>query len=335
MTATAVSATAAVSEETGHGQTELLGDRCSRRFHRRTQRRPLMDLDEIVDELYGLPPAEFVARRNVLAKEAKGAGRTRLAAEVAALRRPTRVAWAVNQWARHDPDGVGAILDLAAELAAAQRRAAADRLRDLSVRRQRLIAETVVAVAERARELDAALSDNAIREVGQSLRAALADPEVGAELQRGRLVTAAEYSGFGPAGVFAVPEPVADVSDQDTDDHPDNDPAAEAEKSDDLDERIAAAAAALRSAEADEHRAREDVAQRADQRAEAARRADELAEQAERLRAELAHCDAELRFARRQLTVADDEGQSAAQALSEVQTRVDKARRILAGLEGR
>ncbi|MGC5258855.1 hypothetical protein ACPXCG_21140 [Gordonia sp. DT218] len=294
-----------------------------------------MNLDEIIDELYGLPPAEFVPRRKVLSKEAKSEGHASLAAEVSALRRPTRVAWAVNQWARHDPDGVGAILDLAAELAAAQRRAAAERLRDLSTRRQRLIAETVVAVAERAREMDAALSDNAIREVGQSLRAALADPEVGAALQRGRLVTAAEYSGFGPAGVFAVPEPVADEHDQDTEDHPDDDPVAEAETSDALDERIAAATAALRSAEEDEHRAREDVAQRADQRAEAAQRADELAAQAERMRAELAHCDAELRFARRQLKVADDEGQSAAQALSELQTRVDHVRRLLAGLEGR
>ncbi|NDZ97031.1 hypothetical protein G3I13_17945 [Streptomyces sp. SID6673] len=294
-----------------------------------------MDIDEIVDELYGLPPAEFVARRNALAKEAKGAGRTRLAAEVAALRRPTRVAWAVNQWARHDPDGVGAILDLAAELAAAQRRAAADRLRDLSTRRQQLIAETVVAVAERARELDGALSANAIREVGQSLRAALADPEVGAELQRGRLVAAAEYSGFGPTGVFAVPEPVADESDQDTDDHGAADRAATAHTPDDLDERIAAARATLTASEGDEHRARADLAQHADQRAEAARRVDELTEQAERLRAELAHCDAELRFARRQLTVADDESESAAEALSEIQNRVVEVRRMLAGLEGR
>ncbi|MYR05458.1 hypothetical protein GTV32_03625 [Gordonia sp. SID5947] len=296
-----------------------------------------MDLDEIIDELYGLAPGEFVARRNELAKEARAAGHKALAAEVSALRRPTQVAWAVNQWARHDPDGVGALADLAAELVAAQRRAAADRLRDLAVRRQQLVAESVAAITERARELDVTLSENALREVGQSLRAALADPDVGETVRRGRMVAAVEYSGFGPAGVFAVPERVGDEAagegDGEVDDHPDVGTAIDSEG--DLDARIDEAREALAAAQDEERRAREIAAERADQHATAARRADELAEQADRLRAELANCDAELRFAQRQLEVSDGESQSAAQTLTDRQDQVAQARRILAGLEGR
>ena len=60
-----------------------------------------------VDELYGLPLDEFVPARNALARELKGAGEPAEAAEVAALRKPSVAAWAVNQLVRTQRRGVG------------------------------------------------------------------------------------------------------------------------------------------------------------------------------------------------------------------------------------
>lgn len=49
-------------------------------------------LEEIADELYGLTPDRFVARRNELAKEARSEGDRKLAKAVSGLRRPTQSA---------------------------------------------------------------------------------------------------------------------------------------------------------------------------------------------------------------------------------------------------
>lgn len=49
-----------------------------------------------------------------------------------------------------------------------------------------------------------AASENALREVGQSLHAALADPDIAEQVRAGRLVTAVSYSGMGPAGMAVV-----------------------------------------------------------------------------------------------------------------------------------
>src|SRR4051794_33762768 len=52
--------------------------------------------DPEVDSLLTVPPDEFVAARNALAKSLRAAGRKQEAAAVAALRRPTAVDWALN-----------------------------------------------------------------------------------------------------------------------------------------------------------------------------------------------------------------------------------------------
>jgi len=53
-----------------------------------------------IDDLYGLPLDRFVAERTALARELRGAGRREEAGEVAALRKPSVAAWAVNQLVR-------------------------------------------------------------------------------------------------------------------------------------------------------------------------------------------------------------------------------------------
>ncbi|MEE4024557.1 hypothetical protein V1Y59_15840 [Gordonia sp. PKS22-38] len=291
-----------------------------------------MDIDDVTDELYGLAPSDFVERRNQLAKAAKGDGNRDLRRQIAALRRPTQVGWAINQWVRTDPDGVAALLDLAAELLAAQRRSSADRLRALAERRQELVAECVMSVRRTADANGVELSDNAIRDVGQTLRAAVADDEIADVLRRGRLVTAAEYSGFGPAGVFLVPEPTGDGEAE-------VEPDAEAEDSSasstgEVDtERLERARTALAEAEAAERDAEDTVRKQDGEIVGARQRADELSEDLERLRAELEQRDAEVRFARRQVETAEEQRRGAADDLDAARRRVDRARTALRRLE--
>ncbi|MEE3850134.1 hypothetical protein VZC37_07300 [Gordonia sp. LSe1-13] len=291
-----------------------------------------MNIDEVTDELYGLAPSDFVGRRNRLATAAKGDGNRDLARQIAALRRPTQVGWAINQWVRTDPDGVAALLDLAAELLAAQRRSSADRLRALAAQRQELVADCVESVRRTADANGVGLSDNAIRDVGQTLRAAVADDEIADVLRRGRLVTAAEYSGFGPAGVFLVPEPAGD-------DQAEGEPDAEPEDSSASStgivdsERLDRARAALADAEAAERDAEGTVRKRDGDVVDARQRADELTEDLERLRAELEQRDAEVRFARRQVETAEEQRRGAADDLDDARRRVDRARTALTRLE--
>ena len=53
-----------------------------------------------VDELFGLPLDEFIPERTALAKSLRAEGRRDEAKEVAATRKPSVAAWAVNQLVR-------------------------------------------------------------------------------------------------------------------------------------------------------------------------------------------------------------------------------------------
>ena len=60
-----------------------------------------------VDELYGLPLDRFTPERNALARELRNLGERERGAEVAALRKPSVAAWAVNQLARTQKRSIG------------------------------------------------------------------------------------------------------------------------------------------------------------------------------------------------------------------------------------
>ncbi|MFL6185898.1 MAG: hypothetical protein ACJ745_13955, partial [Actinomycetes bacterium] len=62
-----------------------------------------MEADDGVAGLYRLPPGEFVAARDQLARQLRAAGGREAARRVAALRRPSISAWAANQLARAAP----------------------------------------------------------------------------------------------------------------------------------------------------------------------------------------------------------------------------------------
>ena len=161
-----------------------------------------------VAELYGADPDAFTERRKALALAAREAGDRAAATAIAALRKPTRSAWVVNQLARADPDAPGRLAALAADLRAAERAKDGPRLRELSADRGALID----ALTDRALAASGVLDRPASlrEEVTATLTAAMADPGTAAAFAAGSLTRAAQWSGFG-FGDFAP----ADDSDSD------------------------------------------------------------------------------------------------------------------------
>ncbi|MBF6236008.1 hypothetical protein IU474_02810 [Nocardia otitidiscaviarum] len=164
-----------------------------------------MTLEEVAGELYGLAPSEFVAARDERVRRAREAGDRALAGAIGKLRRPTVAAWAVNVLAREATDEVTALLALGDALREAQRKLSGEALRALTTQRQQVVNALTRKAGELAAAHDQKLSEATLREIGQTLHAALADPDVAAAVRTGTLTTATSYEGFGPATLSAVP----------------------------------------------------------------------------------------------------------------------------------
>src|SRR5688572_8917887 len=98
---------------------------CRARDHRAMARTKTQEVDadlleEIAEELYALPPAEFVAVREERARSIRDEGDRGTANAVHGLRRPTQGAWLVNLLARDESGLLTQLLDVGAELRAAQ-----------------------------------------------------------------------------------------------------------------------------------------------------------------------------------------------------------------------
>jgi hypothetical protein len=166
-------------------------------------------LDDALDELYGVRPEEFVLVRSRLERELKAAGDTDAASAVKRLRRPHLAAWACNQLARDDPDGVAALFEATASVATAQQRTIGggdpDELRAATRERQQLLDQLVDAglrALARHAPKPAQYRDN----LASTLDAATLDPEAAALLRAGRLTQPLlAPSGFGPLDPAAVP----------------------------------------------------------------------------------------------------------------------------------
>ncbi|MEX5719089.1 hypothetical protein, partial [Geodermatophilus maliterrae] len=157
-----------------------------------------MDLDEVADELYGLPPGEFVAARTAAARRARAAGDRALAGEIGALGRPSTAAWACNALVRDRPDEIAGLVELGDLLREAQQTLAGDELRALGTQRSRLLAALTRQARVLAARLGHPLSEAVAGQVEETLRAALADADAGEALLGGRLTGALSYQGMGP-----------------------------------------------------------------------------------------------------------------------------------------
>jgi len=244
-------------------------------------------------ELYRADPDDFMPLRQELAARAREAGESAAAKQITALRKPTRSAWVVNRLVRADPEVTERLAALAAELRDAGASMDGGRIRELSAARARLVDELTRQALDDLPAPPAAVRE----EVTATLDAALADPDVAADL--GTLVRAAHWAGFGlgPGG-DGTPAPPA--------------PAAKTRKP----------APAEPSAER-ERRHREKIMEaeravaEADRTADAANAAErKLEDTVRRLEAELAQARQQLAEARRQAYRAESQQQRAGETLS-------------------
>jgi hypothetical protein len=94
--------------------------------------------EDAIDKLFEAPLEEFTSRRNDLATRLRDDGDTSEANEVKKLRRPTVVAWTVNQLARRERAKLSSLLKLQGDIG---RAAGRERINELSRKRRDLIAE--------------------------------------------------------------------------------------------------------------------------------------------------------------------------------------------------
>ncbi|BCL15622.1 hypothetical protein [Micromonospora sagamiensis] len=154
---------------------------------------------DLIEQLYGTPPDRFVAARDAAVAEARRTGDPATAREIAKLRRPTVAAWLVNLLALRRPELVAGLAELAEALRAAQRDLRGPKLRELSAQRRAVVAALVAEARTLAADTEDAppVSRLPLAEVEATLNAALADPQVAAQVRSGRLLRAASYAGFG------------------------------------------------------------------------------------------------------------------------------------------
>jgi hypothetical protein len=167
--------------------------------------------EEELNRLFHGPLEEFTASRNELAKSLRTGGDPDAADWVKGLRKPTRAAWLVNQLSVRKADQVGRLLEVGAELRAAQEEMLAgspdrDKLRAAANSEQQTIAALVGTAEAIGREHG--VGEQILTRVGETLQAASSDPEVAAAIEQGRLVREQRAAGVGLVGP-ATPKPPA------------------------------------------------------------------------------------------------------------------------------
>ncbi|MFE5023819.1 hypothetical protein ACFRAO_11005 [Streptomyces sp. NPDC056656] len=145
-----------------------------------------MDADDVAEDLYRLPPVQFMAARNAQVAEAKRAGDAAAARRIAAFRKPTLAAWVSNLLARRTEEA-GQLLELAQALREAHRTLDPEQFRTLSHQQHVLIAGLARQAGGLARRAGQPVSLSVLHEVEQILHAALADAEVAEQWATGRL----------------------------------------------------------------------------------------------------------------------------------------------------
>jgi hypothetical protein len=270
-------------------------------------------VDEVADELYGLPADEFVATRNARAKAARDAGARDTASAITKFAKPNTAAWLANQLVRQHEDGIRSLVELGESMRVATASLDRDELRRLSTRQRQLVSDLVRQARDIATAGGLRLNDAAMRGLEDILHAALAEPDAADELSAGRLVGTLHSSGF-PSGDMATWSPDASPGRSSTEaskatasrrSDAAGGLAADA-KRDDGQRALAAAAAAAAAAESDRDAARVDL-DRADRAVRDAR----------------AHADK----VRHQLDEAVDELTAAEQARRSARTKADQADR--------
>lgn len=166
-----------------------------------------------IDDLYGVALDRFVPERTELAKALRKEGRREDAAEVAALRKPSVAAWAVNQLIRTQGRSVKDLFGAGDALRRAHEQAASGRGDAQALRKatqdERAAVETLVHAARGLLTSDGhELSPTVIDRVAETLSAAALDPDARSQVSAGRLERELRHVGLGLLGdIAAAPAP--------------------------------------------------------------------------------------------------------------------------------
>jgi hypothetical protein len=156
-----------------------------------------------LDRLYHGPLEDFTAARNMLAKSLRSDGKGEAADWVKGLTKPSRAAWLVNQLAVRKPDEIAELLEAGRELRAAQEEMLAgspdrEQLREAARREQRTV-DSLLRTAE-AIGREHGVGEQILTRVGETLQAAVSDPEVAEAIEAGRLTREQRAASIGLVG---------------------------------------------------------------------------------------------------------------------------------------
>jgi hypothetical protein len=159
-----------------------------------------------LDEVFAAEPSGFVAARDALVRKLRAEGDREAAAEVAKLRKPTAVAWALNQLSRRERGQVDALLRQDGRLRELMQSGAhGAELREATEQRREIVrdlAHLASAILAGAGHKPSAASTE---KIFQTLQAVATDAEAREALRRGRLAGDVQPSGFGEGLTVAPP----------------------------------------------------------------------------------------------------------------------------------
>lgn len=160
-------------------------------------------LEEELDRLYGLPPGEFTAARDELAKRLRGEDRREEAEQVKQLRKPPVAAWLVNRLARERELEVQRLAKVGETLAQTQAALESEEFTRAREEEHRVLGR----LAQAARELAAreGVGDAAVTKATETMRAASLTAEGRDLLKRGRLTEELQPPGFEALAGFPAP----------------------------------------------------------------------------------------------------------------------------------
>jgi hypothetical protein len=156
-----------------------------------------MSVDDVSEELYGLPPDQFIEVRNARAKELTASGDRESAAVVRKLPKPSLSAWLANMLVRKHPREIGELLDLGQELRQDQRTGAGGEIRRLGALRQEMVKRLVMLASTEAETAGQTFGPGQQGQLEGTLEAAVADQSASEELRAGKLAEALSHVGFG------------------------------------------------------------------------------------------------------------------------------------------
>jgi hypothetical protein len=285
-----------------------------------------MSLEADLDRLYQLPPGEFVAERNALAKRAGADG-----ADIRALPKPTAPVWAVNQLHWRHPDIYSALIESAENLRATHKAVLAGKKGDLRAAgrtHEKALEGALKATLAIAGESGHTASDAVRHSIGATLRA------LPAEDPPGRLRHALQPGGFAvlsrlPTGGRVIPGPAAQPAAKMTRKSGRGHPAKKVDKEVLSRAKRAVEATSRSLAAADQAARREEF-----EAARAAREAEKAQRRVKRAREAVADAQSELDDAERDLTAAQKKLETARtraaaadEALETARSRAEAARR--------